>query len=70
MIGIAERTREDIPMIFPPFYPRCRHVVIRNGIPCCGLYHDLWRCNRYCPHTEPTPMRFPGRQVFIGIVQC
>ena len=52
----------DAPMLFPPYNSGCRHCIIRNGVPCCGLFHDMWRCNRSCPYAEYAPIRFPGRQ--------
>ena len=59
-----EQTRHpavDLPFFFPPFNPKCRHCVIRNGIPRCGLFHDMTICNGRCPYAEYAPMRFPGR---------
>ncbi|MBP3205400.1 MAG: hypothetical protein J6I76_16265 [Oribacterium sp.] len=67
--GVQERARSMI--LFPPFYPRCRHCVIRNGIPYCGLFHDMSQCSRNCPYAEVAPIRLPGRtRVSFGILGC
>lgn len=67
--GVQERPRSMV--LFPPFYPRCRHCVIRNGIPYCGLFHDMSRCSHNCPYTEVAPIRLPGRtRVSFGILEC
>ena len=67
--GVQEQPRSMV--VFPPYNPRCRHCVIRNGIPCCGLFHEMWRCNRKCPYAEYAPVLFPGRtRVSFGIIGC
>ena len=64
MVDIHTAHRPDIrePMLFPPYNTRCSHCIIRNGVACCGLLHDIWQCNWSCPYAEYAPIRFPGRQ--------
>ena len=67
--GVQERPGSMV--LFPPFYPRCRHCEIRNGIPYCGLFHDMSRCSSNCPYAEVAPIRLPGRtRVSFGILEC
>lgn len=69
MTGLQERT--ILPRLFPPYNPKCRHCIIRNGVPCCGLFHDMWKCNRNCPYAEYAPVRLLGRmRVTFAIIGC
>ena len=63
-IHTAHRPEAGMPTLVPPCNSRCRHCVIRNGVPCCGLLHDIWRCNWRCPYAEYAPIRFPGQQKY------
>lgn len=66
---VHEHQTVEMPFFFPPYNPRCRHCIIHNGIPRCGLFRSMNLCNSRCPYAEYAPLRFPGRvRISFGAV--